>query len=187
MNQSLLRRSTIIAALILGLVYASADGFVPQAFATHLSGYNEVPPVFTTGTGFLTLQISDDSLSINYQLTYSGLSSAVTQAHIHFGERPVNGGIIVYLCDNTGKAPSGVPACPDSGTVSGTLTAADVNPPLDPEPVTGQGIAAGDFAGLLGAIQSGDAYSNVHTTTYPSGEIRGWLRPSFDKNSNHRQ
>ena len=55
-------------------------------------------------------------------------------------------------------------------------TAADVNPPNDPEPVTAQGIAAARFAGLLGAIEHGDAYGNVHTSNFPAGEIRGWLR-----------
>jgi hypothetical protein len=109
-------------------------------------------------------------------LSYSGLSSGVSQAHIHFGQRPVNGGIIVFLCDNTGKAPQGVTACPNSGTVAGTITAADVNPANDPEPVTAQGIAAGEFAGLLGAIEHGDAYGNVHTSNFPAGEIRGWLK-----------
>jgi hypothetical protein len=150
-----------------------------SSFTTYLNGYQEVPPNFTTGAGSVKLQISSDSTSISYVLTYSGLSSDVTQAHIHFGERPVNGGIIVYLCDNTGKAPSGVPACPNSGTVTGTLSAADVDPSGDPEPVTGQGISPGDFAGLIGAIENGDAYGNVHTDDFPSGEIRGWLRPGL--------
>jgi hypothetical protein len=146
-----------------------------RPFSTLLNGYNEVPPVFTAGTGTLNLQISSDGTSISYVLSYSGLSSDVTQAHIHFGERPVNGGIIVYLCDNTGKAPSGVPACPNSGTVSGTITATDVDPSGDPEPTDAQGITAGDFAGLLGALVNGDAYANVHTANFPAGEIRGWL------------
>jgi hypothetical protein len=144
---------------------------------TTLNGYNEVPPVFTTGTGTLNLRISSDGSSISYVLSFSGLSSGVTQAHIHFGERPVNGGTIVYLCDNTGKAPSGVPACPNSGTVTGTIMATDVDPSGDPEPTDAQGITPGNFAGLIGAIENGEAYTNVHTDNFPSGEIRGWLQP----------
>src|SRR5262249_50197230 len=155
---------------------AGESSFVPNSFGALLIGYEEVPPVFTSGSGTLQLRINSDRTSIYYALSYSGLSSAVTQAHIHFGERPVNVGIIVYLCDNTGTAPHGVPACPNSGTVTGRLTAIDVNPPNDPEPVTTQGIAAQDFAGLLGAIEHGDAYGNVHTSNFPAGEIRGWLR-----------
>jgi CHRD domain len=167
----------VVPALFLGLLYAYADAaFVPNSFGALLIGYEEVPPVLTTGSGTVQLTISTARTSIHYSLSYSGLSSAVTQAHIHFGERPVNGGIIVFLCDNTGKAPQGVPACPNSGTVTGTLTAIDVNPPNDPEPVTTQGIAPGEFTGLLRAIEHDDAYANVHTSNFPAGEIRGWLR-----------
>ena len=167
----------VIPALFLGLSHAYAgEAFLPNSFAALLIGYEEVPAVFTGGSGSVQLQISKDRTSIVYKLCYSGLSSAVSQAHIHFAARPGNGGIIVFLCDNTGKAPQGVPACPNSGSVQGTLTAAAVNPANDPEPVSAQGIAAADFAGLLGAIEHGDAYGNVHTDSFPAGEIRGWLR-----------
>ena len=121
------------------------------------------------------MRIDFNNSSISYELSYSGLSSAVTQAHIHFSQKGVNGGIIVYLCDNTGLAPSGVPACPTSGTVTGTITGPDVNPLDSPAPVTDQGIAMGDFAALVAAIQHQAGYVNVHTTTYPNGEIRGQL------------
>ena len=167
----------VIPTLFLGLsqTYVGAT-FLPNSFGALLIGYEEVPAIFTSGSGSVQLQINKERTSIFYKLSYSGLSSAVTQAHIHFAARPGNGGIVVFLCDNTGKAPGGVPACPNSGTVKGTLTAVDVNPPNDPEPVTAQGIAAADFSGLLGAIEHGDAYSNVHTVNFPAGEIRGWLR-----------
>ena len=174
------RRSlfSVLVIVCFSLSYAvTGEAFLPNGFGASMTGYEEVPPVFTSGNGFLQVSINSSRTAISYQLSYGGkLSSAVTQAHIHFGERPVNGGIIVYLCDNTGKAPSGTPACPSSGTVNGTLTAAAVNPPKNIEPVTAQGIAPGNFAGLLGAIERGDAYGNVHTTNFPAGEIRGWLR-----------
>jgi hypothetical protein len=170
-------KTTLIGALALLLIlpYGSmAQSFLPNSFGALLTGYEEVPPVFTSGSGIVQVRISGNS--INYSLSYSNLSSGVTQAHIHFAERPVNGGIIVFLCDNTGRAPRGTPACPNSGTVTGTVTAADVNPPNNPEPVTKQGIGTGDIAGLVTAIQHQDAYVNVHTANFPAGEIRGWLR-----------
>jgi hypothetical protein len=150
-----------------------------QGFTTYLNGYEVVPPNFTTGNGSVKLWINNAKTSISYQMTYSGLSSDVIQAHIHFGQKPVNGGIIVYLCDNTETAPAGTPACPNSGTVTGTVTAPDVNPSGNPAPVTSQGIAAGEFAGLVGAIENNDAYVNVHTDDFPNGEIAGWLRPGY--------
>jgi hypothetical protein len=156
-----------IPALLLGASYAHAVTS-PGNFSALQTGYQEVPPVFTGASAGCSVKIRSDGISASYELTYAGLSSAVTQAHIHFGPQPTNGGIIVFLCDNTGKAPKGVPSCPTSpATVTGTLISADVNPPKDPEPVTGQGISPGAFAGLVGVIEHGGAYCNVHTTASP--------------------
>jgi hypothetical protein len=38
-----------------------------------------------------------------------------------------------------------------------------------------QGITAGEFDEILAAIRAGKAYANVHSTTWPGGEIRGQL------------
>ncbi|MGA2412788.1 MAG: CHRD domain-containing protein [Candidatus Binataceae bacterium] len=161
---------------VLNCSRAFADPHPIRSYSTCLSGYNVVPPNYTTGSGTVKLWISDDNTSITYRLAYSGLSSDVIQAHIHFGQEPVNGGIIVYLCDTTGIGP-GSPTCPSSGVVTGTVTAADINPTGNPASVTPQGIVEGEFAGLIGAIEHNDAYVNVHTDDFPNGEIAGWLRP----------
>jgi hypothetical protein len=81
------------------------------------------------------------------------------------------GGIIVFLCTNLGNSPAGTPACPNpSGTVTGTITPANIIGPLS------QGIAAGNFAGLVTALTSMTAYGNIHTTNFPAGEIRGNIK-----------
>ena len=85
-------------------------------------------------------------------------------AHIHFGQRSVNGGVAASLCGGGGK-----PACPQSGTVTGTVVPADVVGPA------GQGIAAGEFDELVAAIRAGRTYANVHSTKFPPGEIRGQI------------
>lgn len=157
----------------------------PATFEATLNSFKTSPSLSTGGKGTAEVRIDSEMNSISYELSYSGLSSPVTQAHIHFAQKGVNGNIIVYLCDNTGLAPRGTPACPNSGAVTGTLTAADVNPPKNPLPVTSQGIAPGDFAGLIAAIEHNAGYINVHTTTYPSGEIRGQLN-RFRSNTGHR-
>ncbi|MBV9172569.1 MAG: hypothetical protein JOZ81_21060, partial [Chloroflexi bacterium] len=52
-----------------------------------------------------------------------------------------------------------------------TLTAADVVGPA------AQGIAPGEMARVIRAIQDGAAYGNVHSTMFPAGETRGQLTP----------
>jgi hypothetical protein len=56
------------------------------------------------------------------------------------------------------------------GTVTGTLTAANVLP------IAGQGVPAGDFQALVDALESDTAYANIHTSNFPAGEIRGQVR-----------
>ena len=139
-------------------------------FKERLTGYQEVPALSTSGKGTFRASIRDNGTAIRYRLTYSGLEAKPLQAHIHLGQRGVNAGVIVFLCDNTGGGPAGTQPCPDpSGTVTGTLHAADVIGPA------AQGIAPGEFAELVRAIRAGATYANVHTEKYPGGEIRAQL------------
>jgi hypothetical protein len=138
-----------------------------------LTGYEETPlTINSDGSGEFKAKINKDKTAIDYTLTYQDLGSAVTQAHIHFGRPAISGSIVLFLCTNLAP-PMGVPmpqTCPNpGGTITGTLTAADVIP----RPT--QGIDSGEdgFAEMLDAIRAGAAYVNVHTTNFTSGEIRG--------------
>jgi len=53
--------------------------------------------------------------------------------------------------------------------VTGTITPADVIGPAS------QGIGAGQFDKLVDAIRAGVTYVNVHTPSFPAGEIRGQI------------
>ena len=133
-----------------------------------LVGYEEVPAISTEGGGSFRARMSGSD-AFTFRLAYGDLSSHVQQAHIHFGQKSVNGGVAVFLCSNLGNGPAGTAACPDAGVVTGTITAAQVIGP------SGQGIAAGEFEEVIEAIRAGVAYVNVHTDTFPTGEIRGQL------------
>jgi hypothetical protein len=140
-----------------------------NTFRARLNGFQEIPSKLTDGNGTFTATLSGTSIS--YTLTYSGLSTPAVASHIHFAQRGVNGGIFAFLCGGGGK-----PACPPAGgTVTGTITAADI---LAPSP--DQGLAAGDFAGAVRALRSGDTYVNVHSTRFPAGEIRGQIGEEND-------
>jgi len=154
--------------------------------ATRLSGFNEVHfiaaptpalrgSVSTPAKGTFEARIDNDVIS--YVLTYEGLIGDVTQAHIHFGQRHTVGAIVVWLCQTAAvPAPAAVaaltPMCPGptQGTVTGTITAAQV---LE---AVGQGIANGEFAEVVAALRAGTTYANVHSVTFPPGEIRGQIR-----------
>jgi len=170
-----MRKVITIAAIGVALVAGTALGQVQNqrnGFRVLLDGYQVVVPVSTTGTGALTVDVAPDGLSLGYALRYDDLVGNVLQAHIHFGRPAINGGIMVFLCTNLGNGPAGTPTCPgpNSGEVSGTLTAADVIGP------SGQGIAAGEFSEVVDTLRTRSAYGNVHSSVYPGGEIRGNIR-----------
>ncbi|HET9422949.1 MAG TPA: CHRD domain-containing protein, partial [Nocardioides sp.] len=123
------------------------------------------------GSGFIRVKVDERAETLRYTLRYDDLEGVVSQAHIHFGAVALTGGISVWLCANPPiVAPTGTPTCPESGTVSGTLDAADVVGPA------AAGIEAGAFGELIDAIEAGKAYANVHSSLYQPGEIRGQLR-----------
>jgi hypothetical protein len=138
---------------------------------TRLTGFQEVPAISTDASGKFRAKVRTSGQEIRYELRYADLTGAVQQAHIHIGQRSVNGGISVFLCSNLGNGPAGTQACPPApATISGTIRPADVIGPAD------QGIDPMEFDELVGAIRAGVAYANVHTTKWPGGEIRGQLQ-----------
>ena len=171
---------TGLAAIMLLGAHAEA-----AEFSANFSGFQEVGGVgagqtgaiFTQGKGKLELELKNGPPALTYRLTYSGLSSGVTQAHVHFGKVHVGGGIIAFFCSNLANPPPGTPACPaNAGTVTGTITPGSVIGPI------AQGITAGNFDALAAAINSNTAYGNIHTINFPAGEIRGQIRHGLGEN-----
>jgi hypothetical protein len=138
-----------------------------RQFRASINGFNETPTLFSSGSGTFTATLSADETSLTYTLTYSGLTGA-SAAHIHLGARAIAGGVSAFLCGGGGK-----PACPaSSGTVTGTIIAANIIGPAS------QGLAVGNFAGLIASMRAGATYVNIHTPAYPVGEIRGQITSS---------
>jgi hypothetical protein len=162
--------AAVIALLGVGSYAIAGDG-TKNFDGSPMNGYEENADVSTVATGSFEARLSDDGSTLAYELSYSGLEGTVTQSHVHFGKRAVNGGISFWLCETaTNPSPSAsTPACPQEGTVRGEVTAAEVIGPA------GQGIAAGEFAEILAAMRAGHAYANVHSSKFPGGEIRAQL------------
>jgi len=165
-NQGKLVATLGIAALTMGLSAATAHDKHnrEEVIRAVLLGVNETPSVSTPAIGKFRAVIDEDSGVINFTLTYEGLSGSATASHLHFGQKHVAGGVMMWICGGGGQLP-----CPagTAGEITGTITAANVTGP------TAQGIAAGEFAEALAAIRAGAAYCNVHSAMFPPGEIRG--------------
>jgi hypothetical protein len=159
--------------MLVGVVSVAFAGGLRQVRAS-LRGLNEVPSISTVATGNFSAEISHDETAVSWTLSYEDLEGTVTQAHIHFADTDVNGGISVWLCSNLASPPTppGVQACPPPpATISGTFTSANVVGP------SGQGIAPGELAELIKAIRARHTYANVHSTLFPGGEARGQIVP----------
>ena len=159
---------------VMGILLAVATVAKAEQIGALLTGYEESPSVSTTGTGEFTATIAPDGEVIQYTETYSGLQGTVTQSHIHVGQLGVNGSVVIFLCQTAANPdPTGLaPPCPQEGSVTGTITAANVIAGA----TTSQQLAAGDLAAVIAAIRAGAAYANVHTNVSPGGEIRGQIR-----------
>lgn len=175
-------RSLLLGTLLattLAMPAVSSPG--AEEFHAALAGFNETGAlnsetgaILSNGSGKLDLKLDLVNQTITYTLSFQNLSSAVTQAHIHFGKARVPGGVMVFFCSNLATAPSGTQPCPaNGGTVTGTITGANV------QAIPGQNVPAGEFSAVAEALLSDTAYVNVHTTNFPAGEIRGQVTREF--------
>src|SRR5437588_4082272 len=107
-------RKVLIGFLALGLcvlglgamwmVRADDD---PVKFTAKLDGFqevgalnNETGAILSEGKGMLTLTLDRKAQQFTFELTYSGLTTPLTQAHIHFGRVHTPGGVMVFFCSN---------------------------------------------------------------------------------------
>ena len=158
---------TIGIGVATGIVFA--DNL--RNLRANLSGYEEVPTLSTSGSATFEAQISNDESSVDWELSYEGTESTVTQSHIHFAATATNGPIVVFLCTNLGNGPTGTQLCPAApATISGTFTAAQVG-----GAAAGMGLEANNLEELIAAIRAGATYVNVHTSVRTTGEIRGQI------------
>jgi hypothetical protein len=97
------RTTSILGAAILAALLAgcSAMSNAPPAsmaitLGAQLTGAQEVPPKAVTGTGTADVSFDRDTGTLRYVVTYSGLTGALTGAHIHGpAGMGANAGIVV--------------------------------------------------------------------------------------------
>jgi hypothetical protein len=138
---------TLLCVLALSVV-AKADTIT---FTAVLNGANEVPSRNTTATGTATLVLDTATGRAVLSVSFSGLTSGLTGAHIHCCALPTaNAGVL-----------QGFDSQLTIGATSGSFT----NWTL---PIT---LTAQQMADL----RNGLMYVNIHTSNFTGGEIRGQL------------
>ena len=141
-------RAIAAATAVLALAGASAPALAVKGGvpAIPLNTQQETTGSDTGASGFFSYTIEGNQFC--YTLEARDLSVPASAAHIHLGDRNVAGGVVIPLTVGSGT----------SWTVDTCTTVTD--------------------AALLAAIAENprDYYVNVHTATFPGGEIRGQLK-----------
>jgi hypothetical protein len=160
----MLKRLLFTGPLVFAFAFA-ISAHADTIYTATLLGSNEVPPTTSLATGFGTFTLNGNLFSINESFT--GLTTPATAAHIHCCA-PVGVNAIVA-----------VPFNPFPNTTSGTfITTVDLSlaGTYDPGFITQEGgtVALAE-AGFIAALNNGTSYANIHSATFPGGEIEGQI------------
>lgn len=162
------------AAMLVAVPFARATVIDLHA---NLSGSNEVPVTGSLGTGFASIKFDTVAQTLTLQITFSGLTGTTTASHIHCClPSPSQPGVNVGVA-TTVPTFAGFPLGVHSGIYNAVLDltlASSYNPAF----VTSHGgtIASAEAA-LIAGLLNQETYLNIHTTTFPGGEIRGFVVP----------
>jgi hypothetical protein len=164
--------------LMLSLLVFLASGEAQAKLTIYtavLNGANEVPPNTSTGIGSATVKYDDTLHTLQVGVTFSGLVSNTTNAHIHCCTAVANSGTVGVATQTPTFTlfPSGVKAGTYDNTFNLTLASS-----WNASFITAKGgtVALAETAFAEG-LATGKAYFNLHSTQYPGGEIRGFLAP----------
>lgn len=146
-------RDSLIALLCTVALASSAAA--QTTYIGVLTGGTEVPPVSTLATGNATVVLNAAQTQLSISVQFQNLTSAYTASHIH-GPAPAgtNAGVKWGFVGTTAGWVFG------AGNLSGTITNFLVS-----------GITATDVTNL----NAGNFYVNIHSTTFPGGELRAQL------------
>jgi hypothetical protein len=159
-----MRTSRILPWILASLLVLAGASFALAAegekkFSAELMGIGG-----SQAGGKATFELNKEGTVLHYKLVVTNAQD-VTMAHIHLAPPGKDGQVAAWLY------PSGPPPMLKPGKFEGTLADGDIK----------AGNLQGDLAGkpltdLIGKIEAGEAYVNVHTQKMPGGEIRGQIR-----------
>lgn len=164
----------LMAAILLPMsAYGSA-----MTFTVDLLGSNEVPPTNSMGSGTAIVTLDPVAQTLQVDLTFINLTSPTNAAHIHCClPSPFATGVNEGVATTTPSFP-GFPLGVTFGNYVSPSFDLTQTSSYNPAFITLEGGLAQAEAALIAGIEDGETYLNVHTTTNPSGEIRGFLVPA---------
>jgi len=165
------------AAFVLAVAVVPALHAAPIAYHAVLNGANEAPPNPSLGTGIAEVDVDAAAHTMHVIMNFTGLTTGNTACHIHAPTAVAGTGTAGVA--TTTPTFTGFPTGATSGSYD-HLYDMTLATSYNPSYVTANGgTTATAEAALFSAIAAGKAYLNIHTTTVPGGEIRGFLLP-FD-------
>ncbi|MDB6114943.1 MAG: putative esterase [Lacunisphaera sp.] len=167
----------LLSVILTGVAHASV-----LRFHANLSGANEVPANTSTATGFADVYYDSDAHTLQVNITFAGLTSGTTAAHIH---APGTAATIASAIPFNGTwavatQPTNFTAFP-LGVTSGSYVGAAYSLTSTANYTAGFVAANGTTgpsseAALVSYLLAGKTYLNVHSTINAGGEIKGYLQ-----------
>ena len=163
----LVSMTALLSLLMATAVAASeADGEDPFEFRSRLSAAQSTAEPASNGSGKARVRFNRRLKSVRVEVEVKKLVYSVTDAHLHCALAGQDGLIKLPLSPLTGVTEGEIV---DARFFNSNLTLNDCNATC--------GFPVNNIASLRFAAERGCVYVNVHTTLYPSGEIRGQLLP----------
>ena len=173
-----MQKRLVSIVLVLGMIaVGAAAAGLNRNWSQHATGAFEVPARASDAQGQAIFHLSKDGTQLEYKLIASNIENVI-MAHIHMAPAGSNGMIVVWLYPSTAVGPPALPGAgrTDGVLAEGTITAANLTGPL----------TGGPLSALVDAMNSGNAYVNIHTDDgvapgntgagdFPGGEVRGNL------------
>ena len=170
-----MKLNILFTAGVFAAITAVPAAATELVYTGKLSGASEAPPNTSPGSGSVTVTIDTDHTTMRVQESFSGLTTNTTAAHIHCCTVAPDTGTagVATTTPTFTDFPLNVMAGSYNHTFDMTSTSS-YNPAFI---AASGGSVSGAFAALVAGLDNGTAYSNIHTTAFPMGEIRGFLAP----------
>ena len=163
------------AALAIAVGAATSSHAAQSTYLATLTGPSESPPNASPGTGTAQVDIDPVAHTMHVHVTFSGLTGNTTASHIHAATASPGTGTAGVA--TTTPTFAGFPLGVMAGTYDIILDMTQASS-YNPSYITAHGNTTTQAeADLFAAIAAGEAYLNIHTSTFGGGESRGFLVP----------